>query len=812
MADERSLSFGVQFRTDSAPMDELNEKQRQAQKEAEETAEKLEEIGTSLTDIGNKAASSFSSVEGASNDMGTTVRSAMLQSITSGDQLGKTLRIGIGAAVDNVKAKFKGFGTAAKSAVRGVGDAVRHPVQAIKATLGSALNKAKAEAAGLGTQAKTTGDSLEDMTKRGRASGDGLVGTLKKLAVAMAGLTVIKKAAGAVKEFMATAIEAGASAEEMQSKFDTVFKSASDGANNWADSFSKAAHRSKTEVMGFMADSGAIFSGLGMGSEDAAQMSEQMTSLSYDLASFNNLADEDAFAKLRSGIMGETEGLKSMGIVLNETALEQSMMNMGLKGSFQELDEATKVQVRFNAILAQTSDAQGDVTRTSGSYTNSLKGLRGVWSDFLAKAGAKFTPVLNQMFNVIIEAWPKIEPALMQLVDLLSQGLSQAVPIFLELGSQLLPVFCQALGQIFTAIQPLIPVFGNLVSVLLPPLAQIIGMICSQLLPPLMDIMNIIIQDILMPLMPIIMSIVQSLLPPLASLLQAIAPLLQAIAPVLQFIGQIIKIIADAIAMVVGWIADGVGAIGNFFSGLFGGAEQAAGGMEDLASSADNATSAIADAGTIPMPQVEIPDTSGYTSTVQTAMDTAPIMAEESWGAAKETASSGLAEIGTATSDTYGTMAAQAEEAWNRMGTAAESAVTVTIAQLQRLKAATDQIGAIQIITGGGGNSKGIPHNADGTDDFPGGPTYINEEGGEIAVLPSGSKVIPADKSEAIVNSSRHSKRFLFAPQISVVMSGTPSTEEQQRTKEWFKQMCREAYEEMQDEDSREEALEESFA
>lgn len=40
-----------------------------------------------------------------------------------------------------------------------------------------------------------------------------------------------------------------------------------------------------------------------------------MTSLSYDLASFNNLADEDAFNKLRSGLMGETEGLKSMGIV-----------------------------------------------------------------------------------------------------------------------------------------------------------------------------------------------------------------------------------------------------------------------------------------------------------------------------------------------------------------------------------------------------------------------------------------------------------------------------------------------------------------
>ena len=55
----------------------------------------------------------------------------------------------------------------------------------------------------------------------------------------------------------------------------------------------------QNEVKGFLADSGAIFTGIGMGAEDASVMSEMMTSLSYDLASFNNLADEDAFNKLR---------------------------------------------------------------------------------------------------------------------------------------------------------------------------------------------------------------------------------------------------------------------------------------------------------------------------------------------------------------------------------------------------------------------------------------------------------------------------------------------------------------------------------
>lgn len=756
MADSRSLSFGVQFGTDTAPLDELNEKQRKVQEEAEQTADKLEQIGTSLTDVGTRATAAFNNVSGAGTKMGTSVRSAMLESIKQGDSLAKTLRTGLGAAVSNVQAKFKGMGAATKSVATDIGNAFKHPIQTIKATLGKALNGAEEDARGLGTQADDTGRRLDDMGKKGAGAGENLVGVLKKVAAAAAGLAIIKKGVEAIKEFCGAAIDAAANAEETNSKFETVFKGAADATNTWAENFAAAAHRSKNEVKGFLADSGAIFTGIGMGAEDASVMSEMMTSLSYDLASFNNLADEDAFNKLRSGLMGETEGLKSMGIVLNDTAIKQSMLQMGITDEFNTLDEATKVQVRWNAILAQTGDAQQDVTRTAGSYTNSVKGVKGIWADFLADAGAKFTPVLTTFFNTIIDSWPTIEPMLMQLVDLLADGLSQAIPILVQLGSQLLPVFCDALALIFQVMQPLIPVIGNLAATLLPPL-------------------------------------------------------LQAIAPILQVIGQMLTIVADVIGTIIGWVADGVGAVVNFFDNLFGGAKEAQGGMEDLAESTNSVASSIPDIGTIEMPAVEIPDTSAYTGAIQSAMDTAPIMAEESWGAAKETATSGLEEIGTSANDTYGTMAAQAESAWDRMKTAAASAVSATITELQKLKNAINSVGSITISTGGVTSTPTQGH-ASGTNDFSGGLTRINEQGGEMAILPSGSQIIPADQTENIINTSRHSKSITFAPQISVTMSGNASDEEKEQTKTWFLQMCRDAYRQMQNEDTNIEALQASLA
>lgn len=782
MADSRSLSFGVQFGTDTAPLDELNEKQRKVQEEAEQTADKLKQIGTSLTDVGTRATAAFNNVSGAGTKMGTSVRSAMLESIKQGDSLAKTLRTGLGAAVSNVQAKFKGMGAATKSVATDIGNAFKHPIQTIKATLGKALNGAEEDARGLGTQADDTGRRLDDMGKKGAGAGENLVGVLKKVAAAAAGLAIIKKGVEAIKEFCSTAIDAAANAEETNSKFETVFKGAADATNTWAENFAAAAHRSKNEVKGFLADSGAIFTGIGMGAEDASVMSEMMTSLSYDLASFNNLADEDAFNKLRSGLMGETEGLKSMGIVLNDTAIKQSMLQMGITDEFNTLDEATKVQVRWNAILAQTGDAQQDVTRTAGSYTNSVKGVKGIWADFLADAGAKFTPVLTTFFNTIIDSWPTIEPMLMQLVDLLADGLSQAIPILVQLGSQLLP-----------------------------PLASILSMLVGALLPPLTTILNVVCNDILVPLMPIISAIASAILPPIAQLLGVVAPLLQAIAPILQVIGQILTVVADVIGTIIGWVADGVGAVVNFFDKLFGGAKEAQGGMEDLAESTNSVASSIPDIGTIEMPAVEIPDTSAYTGAIQSAMDTAPIMAEESWGAAKETATSGLEEIGTSANDTYGAMAAQAESAWDRMKTAAASAVSATITELQKLKNAINSVGSITISTGGV-TSTPVQGHASGTNDFSGGLTRINEQGGEMAILPSGSQIIPADQTENIINTSRHSKSVTFAPQISVTMSGNASDEEKEQTKAWFLQMCRDAYRQMQNEDTNIEALQASLA
>ena len=789
MTDQRGLTFGVQWAIDTAPLDDTQQKQEQIQDESQRTADALEQIGTSIQGIGTRAETAFSGVSNASTGMGTAVRSALLGSIRQGDSLGKTLRAGLGAALDNAAAKAKGLGAGAKSVFSDITNAIRHPVQAIKATLGTALQDAENDAKGLGDQAGKSGDDLDEMGRRGGSAADTLGSKFASAIKTIAGLAIIKKGIDLLKDFVGSAIDAAANAEETQSKFDTVFGSAATGAETWIDNFSSSAKRSKEEIKGFMADSQAMMKGLGMAKEAGAEMSKSITSLAYDLGSFHNISDEDAFAKIRSGLMGETEGLKSLGIVMNEAAIQQSMLSMGYQGNaselrkqFSELDEATKAQLRFNVIVSQSGDALTDVTRTAGSYTNGLKGVKGMWQDFIAGAGAKFTPVLTELFNTILSAWPTIELMLMQFVDVLANGFAEGGPILMELGMTLLPVLSDALSMIFTVIQPLIPIISMVAQTVLPPLISVISLLAQTLLPPIMQILNVICMAIL---------------PPIAQLLGLIAPGLQASAPILQGIGLVLGVIAEVVGTIIGWIADAGSAVINWITGLFGGASDVADATGTIA---DNMGSIADQAGT-ELPEMEIP-------TVDVpAIEIPPVELQTA------DAQAGMAEIGTTSADMYKDITQDSTDAWDAMGSAAKTGADGIILQFNRIRDAADSIGTVSIQTSVTGVGTTIPRNARGTDDHPGGWTWINDgpRSGELAFLPGGTAIVPAEKADQLITRGG-GKVLHFAPNVNINLSGSASEADKAEIDEHVRRVIRDEYERLRAEEAEQEAIQEGIA
>lgn len=149
--------------------------------------------------------------------------------------------------------------------------------------------------------------------------------------------------------------------------------------------------------------------------------------------------DTEALTLIQEGIQGNGEALAEYGVKLDEATVKAQAMKMGLGDNIDEMDEATLAQVRLASIIEQSSKVQQAAINQTDGLTNSTKSLNGIWTNFMEDAGGKFTPVIEQFLNTIIEAWPTIEPMLLGLVEMLSEGLSQAMPVIMELGRPFCP-------------------------------------------------------------------------------------------------------------------------------------------------------------------------------------------------------------------------------------------------------------------------------------------------------------------------------------------------------------------------------------
>ena len=215
----------------------------------------------------------------------------------------------------------------------------------------------------------------------------------KVAAVAMVGLGVGAVVAG--KRFVSLASDA----EEVRSKFQVVFGKNVPAMTKNLDAFSKATGTSRYELRQQTADMGALLEPLSANKKAAGDLSIEMVKLATDLSSFNNVPTADALVAIRAGLVGEAEPLRRFGVLINAAAVAQEGLRMGLAKTANELTEQNKVQARASLIMQQTTLAQGDAERTSGSLANQTKRLKGQMRDLGTDLGTLLMPAVTRVVS-----------------------------------------------------------------------------------------------------------------------------------------------------------------------------------------------------------------------------------------------------------------------------------------------------------------------------------------------------------------------------------------------------------------------------
>jgi hypothetical protein len=154
----------------------------------------------------------------------------------------------------------------------------------------------------------------------------------------------------------------------------------------------------KKDALEAAANFGLMGLASGQTKEQAAALGTEFVQMGLDIASFHNISNEEAFAKLRSGLAGEIEPLRTIGILLSEDAVQARALAMGIVASKKEaahLTQAQKVTVRTELIREQMGPAAGDIERTAGSTANLMRKMAGDWENAVTEFGKELEGALR---------------------------------------------------------------------------------------------------------------------------------------------------------------------------------------------------------------------------------------------------------------------------------------------------------------------------------------------------------------------------------------------------------------------------------
>lgn len=236
---------------------------------------------------------------------------------------------------------------------------------------------------------------------------NGLKSALLKVGKAISVAAIVK----GLVDLGRKAINIGSDIAEVQNVVDTAFGDMSDKIEKFAETSIQQYGMSKLAAKQTASTYMAMARSMGIAEDAASDMAIALTALSGDVASFYNIDQSEADIKLKSVFTGETETLKSLGVVMTQTNLDAYALANGFGKTTAQMSQAELVALRYQYVMDQLGMAQGDFAKTSGSWANQTRILSENWKEFLSIIGQgliqALTPaiqLLNQLMSYLISA------------------------------------------------------------------------------------------------------------------------------------------------------------------------------------------------------------------------------------------------------------------------------------------------------------------------------------------------------------------------------------------------------------------------
>ena len=269
---------------------------------------------------------------------------------------------------------------------------------------------------------------LNKSLKQGETQLNGFTGKIQGFSdkISLAFKVAAAAAAAMAVKIGVDSIKAASDLGETVSKVGVLFGDSAKEIEKFAAGAAQSLGQTKQQALDAAANFAIFGSSAGLAGKDLVNFSTDFVSLAGDLASFNNVSQDEAINAIGSALRGEAEPLRKFGVLLDAATLEAAAFKLGIYDGSGALTAQQKVLAAQQVIFAQTTTAQGDFARTSDGLANKTKILTAELANTQLIIGEALLPIVLQLATAFSE---KIVPLIKQFTQGLAgnQGLNKGL-------------------------------------------------------------------------------------------------------------------------------------------------------------------------------------------------------------------------------------------------------------------------------------------------------------------------------------------------------------------------------------------------
>lgn len=288
-------------------------------------------------------------------------------------------------------------------------------IRKLKSVVSSLKDVSKASYGEMFEGGKKAEQGLEAVTKKAGKLKDGLSGSVApanrlgnaiksiggQIAIAFGAVGAVYK----LVQFFKEGVSGASALEEATNRASTVFGSAFGKVDAQADVMNRRFRKLKSSQFELASGFGAMAKSAGFSEQASAELANRMTMISANLASSVKIGFEDAGAKVRSVLAGNSEPLRQYGANVTELAVRNYALAHGLADSTGAISEQAKIMARAELIAQGLAYTEGDLERTIGSAANQFALAGGGIKEFGVRIGQLLLPAITkatEAFNELL--------------------------------------------------------------------------------------------------------------------------------------------------------------------------------------------------------------------------------------------------------------------------------------------------------------------------------------------------------------------------------------------------------------------------